>query len=329
MIGEFARREFAFQAWAVMLAMIAAAAVADDRLTPLPELGLIPYRGETGGLYGYGQNDPPATQRHLANDALANIQPRDSTGKPSANGKIVLLSIGMSNTTQEFSAFVRLANGDDRKRQELVLVDAAVGGADAIIWAGGQSRRLRAGGDPWSSADTKLKAAGVTRAQVQVAWIKQALAGPQRYGEFPAHVQAFEEALVKIVCKSREQYPNLRVVFLSSRIFGGYAKSKLNPEPYAYESAFAIQRIIARQVAGNERLNCDASRGAVRAPVLLWGPYLWADGDVPRKADGLVWRSEDFREDGTHPSEKGRRKVAEQLLEFFTSDEFGKGVFAR
>jgi hypothetical protein len=316
-------------AWSVVLATATAnvAALADELLIPLTELGAAKYRGEVGGLYGDGRNDPPVAQRELAKAAITRIQPLDAAGKPSAGGKIVLLSIGMSNTTQEFSAFARLAGRDRRKRPELVLVDGAQGGADAAAWAGVEGRQRRVRSDPWSVADGRLKGAGVTPAQVQVAWIKQALAGPARYGEFPGHVTVLEDALEKIIRKTRQEYPHLRVVFLSSRIYGGYATTGLNPEPYAYESAFAVRGLIARQVGGKAELNCDAKRGAVRAPVLVWGPYLWAAGETPRRADGLVWQRDDFRDDGTHPSERGRRKVAEQMLAFFTQDEFGKAVF--
>jgi hypothetical protein len=329
MNGNRERRASFLLAWAAVLAMLSAEAIADERLIPLSELGTADYRGKPGGLYGDGRNEPPPTQARLARQAIGKIEPLDAAGKPSADGTIVLMSIGMSNTTQEFSAFIRLAAQDRRKRPELVLVDGALGGADAIAWTTGQGRRGAAKSDPWRAAEARLHAAGATRAQVQVAWIKQALAGPARYGEFPGHVQALEEALERIVRKAYQQFPNLRVVFLSSRIYAGHATTRLNPEPYAYESGFAVQKLIQRQIAGETSLNCDARRGTLRAPVLLWGAYLWADDPAPRKTDGLVWLREDFREDGTHPSDRGRRKVAEQLLQFFTSDEFGKGVFMR
>ncbi|MEO7402640.1 MAG: hypothetical protein ABIU95_03120, partial [Burkholderiales bacterium] len=181
----------------------------------------------------------------------------------------------------------------------------------------------------WVGVAARLKSAGMTSQQVQAVWIKQALAGPVRYGEFPGQVRTLEHALQTIIAQANSRFPKLRIVFLSSRIYGGYATNRLNPEPYAYESAFSVQRIIARQMNGDRDLNADAENGAVRAPVLVWGPYLWADGEAKRRTDGLVWQRADFGDDGTHPSSKGRRKVADQLLDFFTKNEFGKEVFLR
>ena len=87
--------------------------------------------------------------------------------------------------------------------------------------------------------------------------------------------------------------------------------------------------MIQDQAKGNPELNYDADRGAMRAPVLLWGPYFWADGTTPRKSDGLVYDRSDLAGDGTHPSESGRQKVAELMLRFFTTDADAKRWFVK
>ena len=58
----------------------------------------------------------------------------------------------------------------------------------------------------------------------------------------------------------------------------------------------------------------------MKAPLLLWGPYLWGDGITPRQSDGLVWERKDFVDDGTHVSESGKQKVCDMLLKHFKED---------
>jgi hypothetical protein len=226
----------------------------------------------------------------------------------------------MSNTTQEFSVFKQMADADPAKSPRLVIVDAAQGGQTAPQWAEVDAR-------PWGIADERLRQAGTTPAQVQVAWIKQAIGQPARFGDFPAHAHQLENDLVKVLHSAMEHYPNLRIAYLSSRIYAGNARTALNPEPYAYESAFGVRWLIDRQLKGDQSLNWEDTRGTVNAPLLLWGPYLWADGIQSRKSDGLSWQPEDLGADGTHPSDSGRRKVAEQLLQFFKTDSSARKWF--
>jgi DNA-binding transcriptional LysR family regulator len=118
---------------------------------------------------------------------------------------------------------------------------------------------------------------------------------------------------------AKQRYPNLEVCFVSSRTYGGYATTAANPEPYAYESGFAVQWLPGQQMAGDHALNCDPALGPVTAPWLGAGPYLWTDGVLPR-SDGLTWTCADVQADGLHPSPAGRDKVVGLLQAFFTND---------
>ncbi|HPA17767.1 MAG TPA: hypothetical protein PLU30_08460 [Verrucomicrobiae bacterium] len=294
-----------------------------EHLIPLTELGTAKYKGEEGGLYGGGSNQPPKAHFEATMRESAKIRPLDDDGKPADGGKIGVLSVGMSNTTQEYSRFIALANADPQKPPEVVLVDGAQGGQTGTRWA-----------DPdaplWLTVDERVKSAGLSSKQIQVAWMKQAEAGPARMGEFPKHAEVLRDNLVVVLGHLKRRFPNLRIVYLSSRIYGGYAITSLNPEPYAYEEAFSMRWLIQDQIAGKSELNYDPARGEVKSPLLLWGPYLWADGEMPRKADGFTYAREDLSErDGTHPSETGRTKVAELLLKFLKTDPTAKSWFAR
>jgi hypothetical protein len=164
-----------------------------------------------------------------------------------------------------------------------------------------------------------LTAAKLSRRQVQVAWIKLANKGPT--GSLQEHGRRLERDTLAVLQNAKAQFPNLRIVYLGSRTYGGYAVGGLNPEPYAYESAFVARWLVQRQIRG------DAELALTRSALLLWGPYLWADGSKGRQVDSLVWARTDFGADGVHPSDSGRQKVAELLLKFFSTDPLAKPWF--
>jgi hypothetical protein len=222
----------------------------------------------------------------------------------------------MSNTTQEFSVFKTLADRDPDKDSRLVIVDGAQGGQTASIWAD-------PGAAAWSVLDTRLQAAGISHAQVAVVWMKHADANPKT--GWPAHAQTLKLEIEKVLQLLAGRFPNLRLAYLSSRIYGGYATTSLNPEPYAYESAFAVRGVIEDQLAGAGGIDY----GAGQAPLVAWGPYLWADGARPR-SDGLTWSCSDFASsDLTHPGPSGREKVAALLLDFVRTDASAREWFIR
>src|SRR5437870_478618 len=99
--------------------------------TPVNDLGTGTYHSYEGGLYPNGLNAPPAVYLQEGMAYVQAIQPLASNGQPDCNGRIVLLSIGMSNTTQEFSTFKPMADADPQKNPQVTIVDGAEGGQDA------------------------------------------------------------------------------------------------------------------------------------------------------------------------------------------------------
>jgi hypothetical protein len=270
------------------------------------------YQGYPGGLYPGGANQRPAAH-DAAGVAIAQaLVPLDTLGLPDpVGGRVVVISIGMSNCTQEFSAFVPKATNDPAKKPQVLVIDCAKGGQTA------QAIRSPSAAY-WDTVVTRLRGRGSSPAQVQVCWIKEANAQPS--AGFPAAMLDLQDDLAAVVRVAKAKLANLKLAYLTSRIYAGYADTPLNPEPYAYESGFAVKGLIETQIAGVDSLNYDSDQGPVEAPWLAWGPYLWADGTNPRD-DGLWWPCSYFANDGTHPGPLARQLVSDSLLAFFRADD--------
>ena len=252
--------------------------------------GLIPitqltgsYLGSAGFLYD-GSNERP--------QSLTTAAPPVSP----INGKIVVAGMGMSNTWQDFGVFTQLASQDDTINPSVQFVNLAAGGCVARETADPNNRC-------WNIFANTLSSSGISFADVQVLWLKTT--STTRGTVFPESSQFLLNDLRDTLSVARQRMPNLKQVYVSSRVYAGYASVPLNPEPYSYETAFAFKELVRSQVPGLW---------------ISWGPYLWADG-MNVRPDGLFWTCDDFQNDGTHPSNSGSLKVAHALLEFFRTDE--------
>lgn len=268
--------------------------VTSTGLIPLTDMGSRRYHGYRGGLYPAGRNTPAPKYLRKGQTASKQIRP--------IKGKIVLLSVGMSNATAEFSAFKRSSDRDTQVNPNVVVVDGAQDGFDAV--------KINKRPAYWDTVDARLAAEGVSANQVQVVWLKEAIAGEDR--PFPRDMKALQKSLRQIIRTMRFRYPNVKIVYLSSRTYGGYAVTGLNPEPAAYDSAYAVRAVIQERMEGK-----------LKGPWLAWGPYLWTDGLAGRN-DGLQWTCQDVENDGTHPSKDGAQKVVTLLTTFFKGDPTAK-----
>lgn len=282
--------------------------------TPLIDFGASEtYLGYSGRKFT-GSNDPPPQHMASAMEMAGQIEPLDSSGQPDAvNGKIGYCSIGMSNTNQEFGKLINFANVDPSKDPKVVLINGAQGGVPA--------EDMLSINDPFwtTNIPNKLSGAGITAQQVQAVWFKQTNRGPT--GSFPNWALNLKDQFVTLLQHVHTTFSNIKIVYITNRIYAGYASSTLNPEPYAYEQGFACKWVIDMQVDGDMVLNFNNSLGLVRSALLLWGPYIWADGINPN-SEGLFWTCpDDFKTDGTHPSDPiGQEKVGQILLNHLQTD---------
>jgi len=283
-------------------------------LTALSDLGTGSYQGFPGGLYPDGSDSPPASYAAEGAATAALVQPRSGHGAPSPNGKIGLLSLGMSNASLEWSTFLSSWMSSSLRNPAVQIVNGAQSGMtlDAIV-------------DPttnfWNVVASRMGAAGVSSYQVQVIWLKDTIGEPAaRAGTFPASAQLAKSYMRAVIDTAAGFFPNLRLVYISTRIYSGYSTGieSLSPEPWAYEDGFAAKWLIEDRIASGT------------GPWIAWGPYLWANGIVSR-SDGYsgtrTWLCGDFQTDGVHPSESGVAKVSGALGDFFSNDPTARGWF--
>ena len=261
------------------------------------------------------------THLDLGLQLSSQVEPLAPDGTPdSGAGSIVLISIGVSNTTQEFAIgasegvpgtpFKARADADPDKNSQLAIVDGAQGGHAISHW-------LDTSFSPWVEVANRIAAAGFSPLQVQAAWVKLPERNPTE--AFPIDAQTYRDDLETVLRNLKSEYPNIQLAYLSSRVYGGYSVNSPSPEPFAYQMGFGVKLTIQDQINGLGNINPDPAQGEVVAPWVAWGPYIWADGVNPN-SDGLTWLCEDFVSDGTHPGGSAVDKVAIRLLDHFKTD---------
>ena len=326
------------------------------------------YLNFQGGLYENSSDTVPADHDAAGKAAGAAIQPLDQNGNRSATGAVVFLGIGMSNATEEFSAFqAAAATSSAVNHKTLAIEDGASGAATACYWTVAQGQtgvtcpaamgvlldnqydRVR---DTILAAASKAPSAPagcggppnltpcLTEKQVQVLWIKNANPRPGIANErtlCDATVSGcvndsgteailYESQLGQIIRAAKLRYPNLKQVFLSTRIYAGYATQGLSPEPYAYEYGYSAKWLIEAQVLQERNGTVDPVAGNLSytngtAAWAAWGTYLWANGTIAN-SNGTTWLASDFQSDGTHPNPQGATKVVNLLIGFYTTSPY-------
>ena len=301
------------------------------------------YAGQLSGLLYDGSNSIPTIQDSAGLTAASQIQPLDTNGNPDPNGKVVLISMGVSATADEwcdgspnssctsYSFTGQAAASSSVNHTTLSIVNGATAGANATVWA------CPYGNCPANSPytnqydrvrDNVLAPAGLTEAQVQVVWLQEATPSPTWYPSMDdpsADAYRFEYWLGQDLRALKMRWPNVKEVFISSRIYAGYATTMQNPEPYAYEYGFGVKALINAQIVQRETGTIDPLAGDLltEVPWVAWGPYVWGSGsNNPPGSMALSWTPEDFTSDGTHPSPSGVNKVGTALLNYFLNSPY-------
>jgi hypothetical protein len=261
-------------------------------------------------LYPHQSNEIPAQHQVKGKAIAATIRPLDKNGNVDlVNGKIAVIAEGMSNTRIEMEAFENLfIQGNPVLHQKLEFRNLSQGGCDLVCWV-------------------EKGVASIDR-QVQVALVKhsnnrhqhadgtpQSEHGPFKTREskfFPSHALVTKDQLKQRILNLKKQYPNLKLVYLTSRTFGGWSCEPAGNEyrePVAFEEGFSVKWLVEDQVLGrNPELAFEGSNAP--APWLAWGPYLWDP----------TWTQDMYRDDGIHPCDRGATLVAQMWYDFLKNE---------
>lgn len=246
--------------------------------------------------------------------------------------------------------------GTIRKNGDIVLVDGAKGGQVLACWDDtGYDPQPQCDSNPDNYGRVKniLEGAGFEENQVLSIWLKDSNDHPihslsERGTVLDSQIDAFkaEKHFGNVLRSIQTHYPNIRQVFISPRIYGGFATTvgnTLNPDPFAYELGFSIKFLIQAQITqlgggGTSPIAGDlfynvSNPSASSAPWIAWGPYLWADGSQTCPT-GQVCLNSDFRytwpdnPDGskgnecTHPGNDAEQKVGKMLLDYMKASPY-------
>jgi hypothetical protein len=310
------------------------------------------YLGKFAGFLYNGTNDLTGQHDTDGRGAASAVVKLDSSGNPSATGSIGVVAIGMSNWNEEMcgmedstgcqpGTFFQQAESDqaaDTVNPAIIFVNCAQPNMDAGRWT-------TITGSAWQNClNIDLSNLNLNAAQVEVVLWMDATEDPTANGHATlaslpgssctagsAIDACFYEANVGIVARLvKTAFPNARLMFVHSRTYAGFATTRENPEPFAYEYGFSTRWLVQAQINEIAGEGIDPIAGDLNysiAPVILWGPYFWADACPNTRSDGLCWNATDFQSDGTHPAQSGWTKVGDMMMSFYMGSPYATPWF--
>ncbi len=264
-----------------------------------------------------GQNAMPAAHHAAGSAIAASLQPLDANGNVnSSNGKIVAIAEGMSNTYLEMEAFRKqFFQSNPAVNPKFQFINLAQPGCDLLCWL------------EWG--------VGAIDPQVQIVLLKHSNNRPQQANgapvtpsppfttaqskRFPFHADTTHGMLEKRILDLKIKYPNLKLLFITSRSYGGWTcdpSDNTFREPVAFEEGFSVKWLVEDQVTGKGPDLAFVGPNA-KAPWMAWGPYLWDS----------TWPQDWFEAAGGHLCTTGQTFIAKLWYDFLMQDSTSRPWF--
>jgi hypothetical protein len=285
---------------------------------PINDLGKRTYLGFRGGLYPHA-NDTPSGQ--YAKDLLhfaSHITPLDSNGKPSENGKIVFISLGVSTGGHNMYALMAKTIGNPRTNPSLLLANCNNGSGNASL-----NSLMNPNDLYWIHVSLILRSYHISYKQVQVIYLEtDDSSAINSFPERPYQVRD-DFKIAMQVCKAK--FKHLRLVYVLGRTTTFSKIQVQNIEPCPYYNGWGEKFFIEDQINGAPGTKYKGDSAV--APLVTWGWYQWADGtNIPRK-DGFVWTKDDTI-DGLHADPAGQDTLATRFQNFLLTDRYASIWYA-
>ncbi|MGB4929409.1 MAG: hypothetical protein WBP43_05525, partial [Chitinophagales bacterium] len=186
---------------------------------PISEIGPGFFMGYQGGLYPEGSNTMPMVHAQAGKNIGNSIKPLNEAGEVDfENGKVVFVAFGASTAGNTFNTFKSTVNNTpDLYNPCLKFVNLCLGGKGLESMVPPHNNLL------WAYiTDTLMVDAEISKEQVQIGWIKTA-SKDDSIPEFPMQADSLYDKYIPTIQRMKENFPNLKILYMSSHAYGGYA----------------------------------------------------------------------------------------------------------
>ncbi len=297
-------------------------------LTPFLDLQTGYYLGYQAGLYPGGTNILTGPHLKSGKSIAKSIKPLDGSGNVNyGDGVVLIAGFGPSIAGHIYSKVidkVRNPSGKYDLNPCLDAINLCIGGKD-IEYATDDSTFT----NYWEGLVDDVYSVGYTPYQVQIGWMYFNTKGLYAPPVFPDNALEIKDLYIKFLNRAKEYFPNLKIMYVSARHYGGYADTSIVEyyslaEPASYQNNWTVKWMIEDQINNvNPMLKYKGANA--KAPFTLWGPNFWCDGDLVREYDHKSYECEfSFDpDDGYHLTDPQDSRDASDILDLIYFGDIG------